>query len=274
METERQPVRSWITEGIFIALITASAYFWAFRYEVGWCEHFQMPFYLISLNMTSILAISGPLIYFFAVPLLVIVLIAQIMALIRTPFNRFSYEYPALSYVLMTIIWLIVASSILISGREQLHRWFWVGMVVVVLFPIAVFVRPLITHRGEGRYWDKFRADINPPRQFEPSNFQFPPRFINFVVLFVFFICVVLGNYLSYWGGKKDAQSQEVFPIITHYPEVPEVVVLRTFGDYFLTAPLDRSSKEVEKKLYMLKISDMAKIPLTREKVGPLRVKP
>jgi hypothetical protein len=93
-------------------------------------------------------------------------------------------------------------------------------------------------------------------------------------VLFVFFICVVLGNYLSYWGGKKDAQSQEVFPIITHYPEVPEVVVLRTFGDYFLTAPLDRSSKEVEKKLYMLKISDMAKIPLTREKVGPLRVKP
>ena len=58
-----QPVRSWITERILIALITATAYFWALRYELGWSEHFSIHFQIISLNPISILAFSGLLIY-------------------------------------------------------------------------------------------------------------------------------------------------------------------------------------------------------------------
>lgn len=54
----------------------------------------------------------------------------------------------------------------------------------------------------------------------------------------------------------------------------PEVVVLRIYGDYLVTAPFDRTTKQFEKKLSLLKISEMAEVPLTYEKAGPLHAKP
>jgi hypothetical protein len=65
-----------------------------------------------------------------------------------------------------------------------------------------------------------------------------------------------------------------VFQVIAADSQRPEVVVLRIYGEYLITAPFDRSTREFEKKLYLLKISDMTKLPLTLEKVGPLKVKP
>jgi hypothetical protein len=54
----------------------------------------------------------------------------------------------------------------------------------------------------------------------------------------------------------------------------PEVVILRIYGEYLVTAPFDRADQTFEKKLYLLKISEMSTVPLTFEKVGPLPVKP
>jgi hypothetical protein len=53
----------------------------------------------------------------------------------------------------------------------------------------------------------------------------------------------------------------------------PEVAVLRMYGEYVYTVPFNRGTKEFEKKLIIVKISDI-KTPLSLEKVGPLHVKP
>ena len=58
------------------------------------------------------------------------------------------------------------------------------------------------------------------------------------------------GNNLFLWGGRADAQRKEEFQVVPQSSDVPEVVVLRVYGDYLLTVPFDRSTKEVEKKLF------------------------
>jgi hypothetical protein len=66
--------------------------------------------------------------------------------------------------------------------------------------------------------------------------------------------------------------------VITEYFGVPKVVVFRTYGDYFITAPVVPSNEkpeinEVKKELYLLKISEMSGKPIRIEKLGKLKAK-
>jgi hypothetical protein len=51
---------------------------------------------------------------------------------------------------------------------------------------------------------------------------------------------------------------------------MPEVVVLRVYGDNLFAIPFDRSTRVFERQLFILKVSEMGKTPFTMEKVGPL----
>jgi hypothetical protein len=73
-----------------------------------------------------------------------------------------------------------------------------------------------------------------------------------------------------YNAGRARAEKMDVFQVIK---QSPELVVLRTYGDYFIAAPFNRTTREVEKKVYLLKLAEMGKTPLQLEKVGPLKVK-
>jgi len=50
VETQQPVGKSWITDAIIIALVTAFAYLSAVYYEIGFCDYFNIPHYLISLN--------------------------------------------------------------------------------------------------------------------------------------------------------------------------------------------------------------------------------
>jgi hypothetical protein len=93
------------------------------------------------------------------------------------------------------------------------------------------------------------------------------------VMLIGLLIFIFDGAYVFRIAGTLVAQKQEVFPIIT---QSPEVVVLRSYGEYLFAAPLHRQTHEFEKKFVILKMAEAEKKPLTLsiEKVGPLRVKP
>jgi hypothetical protein len=91
---------------------------------------------------------------------------------------------------------------------------------------------------------------------------------------FVFFLIIFAFGIISYINGRNSAhtQQQKELHIIAQPPDIPEVVVLQIYGDYLLTATFDRATKVIKKQLYILKVSEMAKTPLTTEKVGPLQV--
>jgi hypothetical protein len=86
-------------------------------------------------------------------------------------------------------------------------------------------------------------------------------------------VIIFYGTYIFPVGGRVDAQRQTWFQVVAQSSDVPEVVVLRAYGDYLFAAPFNRSTKEVVKRLFILKMSEIDKTPLTTEEVGPLHVK-
>jgi hypothetical protein len=83
---------------------------------------------------------------------------------------------------------------------------------------------------------------------------------------------IIALHFFSY-GGNRPPKDARCSSGAAESPR-PEVVVLRIYGDYLITAPFDRPGHTFEKKLYLLKISEMATVPLTYEEIGPLKVKP
>jgi|SoiMethySBSTD1v2_1073268.scaffolds.fasta_scaffold332317_4 hypothetical protein len=70
-------------------------------------------------------------------------------------------------------------------------------------------------------------------------------------------------------------KSAFVFPILlpsSTSPSTSEVAVIRNYGEYLLTVPFNRGTKEFENKLIMVKMSDSkTPISLALENIGPLR---
>jgi len=60
LETQQPLGKAWITDAIIIALVTAGAYLSALYYEIGFCDYYNIPHYLISLNLSGVLEVSWP----------------------------------------------------------------------------------------------------------------------------------------------------------------------------------------------------------------------
>jgi hypothetical protein len=200
--------------------------------------------------------------------------------------NKFVNRSPRNRAIVVSVV--ILAGLVLIS--------FWVDeilpptivRIIAGFLILSFFVLPLIRQRGKGgNYWDKFIADqmprkrINTARPIRMPGFRdFGFRVFIYLILIVAFItAIVFGNNYFRQTGKREAEGWKEFKVVAQYLNVPEVVVIRIYGDYLIAVPLVRSTdktkkNEVKKEFYLLKISEMSKIPLVTEEVGPLKVIP
>jgi hypothetical protein len=81
----------------------------------------------------------------------------------------------------------------------------------------------------------------------------------------IIFILTVFSNQL----GNGYAHKQILFPVIK---QSPELVVLRSNGEYLYTVPFIRATKEFIKELVIVKMPEKT-LTLTLENVGPLKAK-
>ena len=277
MPNGQQSAIAWLTNSaIIIALITGAAYFWTVRYEIGWHEHFQIPRHFISLNLTNILDVSGSLNIMFmllAVPLLITMLIWNTS--LRWSY-RLSQNHP--------VLWFFIGFAFYIIGyfltswqiKDESPVFFWATCTIVVLMIIFIALYPLRLRRQEGSYISAFLVFVRRSNQSEPTEVSLPQAVIDAVIISAIAIWVYFGAYSAYWRAKDNAKAQQVFSVVDQYPGVPEVVLLRTYGDYFIAVPLVRSTtpKKVKREVYLLKISKVSNIPIKTEKLGRLEVKP
>jgi hypothetical protein len=286
METERRAARSWITEGIAIAGITAIAYFWTLFYELGFSSYFSIPYEFISLSPAGVLVTAGR---FLLIP---IALFLFVMFLVAThPYTTylggliegFQRRRPRNSMIVTLCALVAISSLIWWASLPVKLVWLrYMMQAIAGLLLVAFFVLPLVRQKGlEGTYWDKLIAEYTPRPRINPESRAPSPSpapgleaFTDVILIIIALIAIVYGNGVFRLGGRADAQMKEEFQIVPQSSDVPELIVLRVYGDYLLTAPFNRSTKEVEKKLFILKVSEMGKTPLIMEKVGPLQVKP
>jgi hypothetical protein len=260
MENEGQSAKSWITDGIMIAAITAFAYVLSFLYEAGFCTSFNIPLSFISLSLTTILTAAGGL-FIVIIMLFGVIHILYMIGILDTK-NPVS-----LAFQRTTLFSLLLLANVLLYGRC------WIGWIrtagTLLFFLLLEFIFPLITQRGKGSYRDKLTAQVELEQEARSFGNILRTRFGNMGV--IMFLIIWYGLMTAHTAGRAQAHQQEEFLVIDHSPEV---VVLRIYGEYLITAPFDRSTKEIEKKLYIFMLSDNSPTLLTLEKAGPLKVKP
>jgi hypothetical protein len=272
MDTERQTttaIMSWLSGGILIALVTATAYLWAFSYETGFCNYFRITFYLISLSLTTILPVAGSIILITS--FMVFIFITP--GIILSPL--FRYTTKSITGLIISALAVLLLSFVhfLVFTGWQRNGWILLEIYIVFLMMI-IFLRPLFTQRGKGSYKEKLAAELQQYQEPRSSRPQTNPNNLAFVVVLIVFVFVCIGIYGAYDMGSTNAQERRLFLVLPKSSEVPvEVVVLTAYGDYIITSPIDRSTKTIEKTLYLLKLSEISKIPLTFENVGPLKIK-
>jgi magnesium-transporting ATPase (P-type) len=151
METEEQSGSPWIPDSaLIIAVITATAYFWALWYELGNCNYFRISPSFVSLSSTSVLFTSTPFIIGIITLLLVWLILNQIHSFaIKTPKRMF--------FMIMSAIILVLFCLILLFYIDKEHRTIRIeASIALSLIVITLFLAPLCLQRKTGRtYWDK-----------------------------------------------------------------------------------------------------------------------
>src|SRR5262249_48761211 len=131
-------------------------------------------------------------------------------------------------------------------------------------------------HKNKGSYVDKLIASIKAPYLKSVQRMGLLERlhvsqYWDHITIVIILMLIIIG-YAVYELGELEAKRQEWFYVITQ-PSPPELAVIRNYGDYLYAVPFNRNTKEFEKKVVVIKMSESSKPPLilSLEKIGRLK---
>ena len=177
-------------------------------------------------------------------------------------------KHPYLAFYIPRFL-IICVFVVLIAILLPFSEWKYLLplLIVPLLFAIQVFVLPLITHRKKGGYLERYQAEDEVWRTARQSLFQqLAIKTGNTVFLLIGML--ILGTVLVTMAGRGKALQQTNFPVTN---TVPEMAVLRVYGDNMICAPFDRKTREVKKTFSVLKIGEDSKLIISIENIGPLK---
>jgi len=265
-------VTPWVTQAsILIPLVIFIGYVWALTHEIGFCEYFYIPSYLIALTPTSVLATT----------VLYILLLVMLFLLISATFyvEKF-YIWLASNTVLCTVC---TIPFLLLLGILFNATTFKMNVILVsteILGIIHILVEPLFIRAEEASYLTKLIVSIKMPYRKSTQGISLSERlplsrYWDRIIVFIILMSL-LAAYGSYILGHWEAQGRVPFHVITQSPDT-EVAVIRSYGEYLYAVPITRRTNEhkaqFERKLFIVKLSDI-KNPLSYENIGPLETKP
>lgn len=246
-ETKRTVLGS-LPEALFIAGVTALAYWLAFLYQVSYLQYFDLPPELAEVSLQSIL-------------LVVLALLVAMMGIFWSLnlLAVFLSDDPASHRHIFpfTILPLLFATWITYFGFRK-SDWF---LYLVFSIPaVWVGLHELLLRTRWRRFVLAFRAN-RPTTLMQGISEMFGPRAYGITAM------VILLSALAYITGRGKAATQKAF---FYFPDSPEIVAIRIYSDRILAVPFDRGSKTFRPEVIIRKI-DQKDIRLTLdENVGPL----
>jgi hypothetical protein len=145
--------------------------------------------------------------------------------------------------------------------------------ICLILILIFLLICLLFMRHKESRCWKMWSGFITDLKSNGEALILFLLTIIRpskFRIILLFLIVLFFGFAGARWSGRTYAENLEEFYVMA---QSPEVVVLRIYSDHLITTPFDRLTKQVERKFYILKLSEIPTTPLSLEKIGPLKIK-
>lgn len=266
-ENEKHDVILLLKSGIGVGGISVAGYLLGFSYEKGYTSYFGIPVELIKLNLTTIfLSIIGLIWLLWWIYCIASfgykILIAGRSGVIRRAIVR------SVPFVLLYFYFLII-----FANTSTWHSLKWISIATALMSIVNEFVLPLITQRGKGTYYQKLEAQEEDRKKENEPNivldvFVHKGNILTIRLLLNIMIILFFLYFSAYWIGEAKAQKQKYF-LVTREPK--NLVVLRIYGDKFVCAPFDSTTKVVEKTLYLLDTPKQDGIWLDWQQIGPLK---
>ena len=244
-----------LTDTIIVASTTVLAYLFAFNFEYGIASTYHIPEGMIDVSLsTAIIAWSG-----FIGLLPVIIGISNVTSPIILQLPR-----PLRSFLIHIVLSLSFLAFVL-TVFNIWHLWLqYSGLTIVaqLMFLLSVLrsrrrnKKPFLTVLEEGMHAASQNTHI-----YNRVNMWFGKwgKVIFALVLIGYVVSFYLGVFYANWNPKY---------LVRH--SNPEMVVLRIYGDKMICAKFDRSKKELQKDIFILKASDDSTTSYKMETIGPL----
>ena len=234
-----------------------AAYWFTFRYEVGYLSHFGLPSQIVEVSLQTALLVtagswSGIVFFFF---------ITNMVAL-RWP------EHPAIQDKVVRIFGMLLLPVIYVINygfRTQDWPIYLSVLVFVLLFEL---VWPLLVFREKGSIRDRLiddedaEAKIRARGLFGRINTAFGPG-ASFALFFL-----IMGTLIAGAVGKIMAERQTEYLV---FADAPNFAIIRIYGDTILAVPFDPVSRTVQSQLMIRKIGTEKTMLILAPKVGPLK---
>lgn len=244
-----------LTEGLVLGGIPATAYWFAFLYQLGYCRYFDLPQYFIEINAENVLAAVVGL-------LGVIGLLHWFADVVILPFGN-KFPKTIKSVVRRVLIVVTLAGGYAIVTRATLSNFAMV--VVAVLVPLVL---PELLVSSFARNGKSYLATLEEVQAAELQRDTVMDRFAGTIGRdwFSIFVILLFASFLSYFAGGLNARTQQDFVVLAGDPEL---VVLRKYESSFVAARFERTNKTIFPDYKLVPIDkDLGRF--MQERVGPL----
>jgi hypothetical protein len=256
---EKQPAKSWVTEGIIIAGAPVVAYSLRYSYEVGFVSRFSIPSEFITIDLAKILPLTVVILGGIGIAILLTSLYRIILGFIKNIIFRKMMTLLIWVIVLCPVVFISLIRNEIIASIPALFLFLSMAFIE--------FVRPLLTQKEKIGYLAKLGAAASMVQFLTGPLYYYLGQRVTKICLVCLGSAYLMGIVSLY--GALTSMSQDEFPVVKGSQEM---VVLRKYGDQLICVPFDRATKTVEKRFTVLNLGVEPTIEFVTEKIGPLRL--
>lgn len=231
---------------VILAVIPAYIYFCSFTYETGICSRFNIPKYLISPNLTTILI--------FATSIWTILFSSlKMLGLSTSFFKPISNESKKHLRPIRFANGVVIIIAVLMFFTYPLS-WtlLWVLLGVAFFLNLITWGFPIIYFVERKKKVSEKLLEIQASKPTKTDLLDYVFEYLNTKERIFVMILIVI-PFISFFIGDGEALKQTHFQII---PEKNNVLVLRKYDDLFICSPYNKTKKELEDSLILIKLSD------------------
>jgi hypothetical protein len=259
-ESKNSKLSYFINNGLLLALLPGYAYLLAFAYEYGYCEHFDLPIFLISPSLSSILIIISVLLLFILSNLKFLGLITPLFRILNNP--KYISYYPFIRINTFFLVAFLIIFIIYRINWEILTPLLigWAFYTIIYFAPVWFFNRKKKSLQERFDDYNKHEDKLDLLVYF--SRF-INPKLINYSLLAVLVIA------LAYFLGNGEAYKQEEFYVLDNDTSV---VVLRSYNDLLICSNIDFEKKIIRKSYSIINLKSVNKLKMKQVKIGLLSI--
>ncbi|KRE70773.1 hypothetical protein [Paenibacillus sp. Soil750] len=263
-EKQNKQLSARISEGVMLGVLTLIGYFCAYKFEVGNLAYYNIPDNFVEVELISVLNVVS-VIWPNLIPLFYLVISLE---------DAFSFKTNTVKgfAFITSFICILYLGMLFFSGFN------WVTTIVMLIFEIFLiiftFIIPLFKEKSTTGYWNKVE-------NYKP-NLTVPPFFLRIIndygkrTALMIVVAISTLSFLPLFSdlGKREAEREDTYLIATL--DGQQKVLIGTYMDSMIIAPVDVASKEITPKFQFIKQKDddVSKIlAFESVKTGPLKVR-